>query len=150
MAVALTVAVALGQALRALLAIGSAGEGAHLQFHHALGHEANHLAQQIGVRVFSTRLLRSIMGLSSGFSWLQVYVATQSYPEIADDHPHSARPATALLRARKPTAVLPSRYDTYWDLSVAVNRGRQNELGYRPPSCTSERIVSFDASPLVR
>ena len=45
----LTVAFALGQALRALLTLGSAGEGTDLQFYQPLGRKADHLAQQIGI-----------------------------------------------------------------------------------------------------
>ena len=47
--VAVAVAVALGQPLRALLAIAGAGQAAHLQLHQPLGGKADHLAQQIGV-----------------------------------------------------------------------------------------------------
>jgi len=46
----LTVAIALRQSLGVLLAIGSTGQFAHLQFHQALGGKADHLAQQVGVR----------------------------------------------------------------------------------------------------
>jgi hypothetical protein len=47
--VALAVAVGLGLARRALLAVAGAGEFAHLQFHQPLSGEADHLPQQIGV-----------------------------------------------------------------------------------------------------
>ena len=43
------VAVALSEPLRALLPIGGAGQRADLQLHHALGGEADHLAQDVGV-----------------------------------------------------------------------------------------------------
>ena len=45
----LPIAVALHQALRALLAISRAGEFADFQLHQALGGKADHLAQEVGV-----------------------------------------------------------------------------------------------------
>ena len=47
--VALPVAVALGQPLRVLLAIGRPGQAADLHLHQPLGGKADHLPQQIGV-----------------------------------------------------------------------------------------------------
>jgi len=47
--VAVAIAVALDQALRALLAIAGAGKTADLQLHQPLGGKADHLAQQIRV-----------------------------------------------------------------------------------------------------
>jgi hypothetical protein len=48
--VSLAVAVALRQALRALLAQAGAGQAAYLQLHQPLGGKADHLAQKIGIR----------------------------------------------------------------------------------------------------
>ena len=48
--VPVTIAVALGEPQRVLLAIGSAGGGPYLQLHQPFGGKADHLAQQIGVR----------------------------------------------------------------------------------------------------
>jgi hypothetical protein len=47
--VSLAVAVALRQALRALLAQAGAGQAAYLQLHQPLGGKADHLAQKIGI-----------------------------------------------------------------------------------------------------
>jgi hypothetical protein len=48
--VAIAITVALGNAGRALLAVGRTGQSLHLDLHQALGGKADHLAQQIGVR----------------------------------------------------------------------------------------------------
>jgi hypothetical protein len=67
------VAVAMGNAIRVALAMGSAGEPLDLQRHQALGGKADHLAQQIGI---------------------------QTLPVIRDDHRQAARSLPRYVRAR--------------------------------------------------
>ena len=50
---AAVVAIAKGEPIRGALTMGSAGVGPDLQLHQALGSEADHLAEQIGVRALS-------------------------------------------------------------------------------------------------
>jgi hypothetical protein len=63
-----TAAVARRQPLRALLAIGGAGELTHLQLHQALGSEADHLAQEAGVRGLTSARRLIISSLIDGLS----------------------------------------------------------------------------------
>jgi hypothetical protein len=64
--IAVAIAVALSEPLRRTLAVGGAGLGANLQLHQSLGREADHLAQNIGVGVFSTSARRFIISLVIG------------------------------------------------------------------------------------
>ena len=77
-----TVAIALRRALGALLTIGGAGLATDLQIHQALGGEADHLAQQIRIPLFSTSSLRSIIGLVIGvIPRFRLAFATRPYRE---------------------------------------------------------------------
>ena len=59
--VAIAVAVAVVDALRAALAMGGAGQALDLQFHQPLRGKADHLAQQIGIRALLQQVRRLII-----------------------------------------------------------------------------------------
>jgi hypothetical protein len=65
----------LSEPQRGFLAIAGAGGRAYLQFHQPVGGRADHLAQQIGIRVFSTGVRRfimsSVIGGPSEMGWRQ-------------------------------------------------------------------------------
>jgi hypothetical protein len=95
--VAVAIAVALGRPQRVLLAIAGAGRGADLQIHQPLGGKADHLAQDIGVRVFSTSVCRFIMSSVIGGPSNQVGVSNPTLPKNINDRRSLA---TALPRER--------------------------------------------------
>ncbi len=67
------VAVALVDPIRRALAAARASQALHLQFHQTLGGEADHLAQQIGVRsLFQQSTKRHHVIDNRGIPWLQV------------------------------------------------------------------------------
>ena len=90
--VAVAIAVALDQPLRALLAEAGAGQAAHLQLHQPLGGKADHLAQQIGVGglLHEAAQVHHLVGhrwfLGSGWC-----LATRPYRRTVDDHRDAAR-----------------------------------------------------------
>jgi hypothetical protein len=110
-----TVAVALHQALGALLAVTGAGEGADLQLHQPFGGKADHLTQQVGVRVFSTSARRFIISSVIGGSSNQVGCRNPTLPTNHRWPQRSRPPATALCGARVRAASLPPSYTTNWD-----------------------------------
>ena len=81
--IALTVAVALSQALLALLAIAGTGQALNFELHQALGGKADHLAQKIGVRALLHERAKGHHRI--GHRWflgLRWSVATRTLPEI--------------------------------------------------------------------
>jgi hypothetical protein len=122
---AIAVAVALDQSLGALLAVNGAGQLLHFQLHQPLGSEADHVAQQIGVGVFSTSVFRLIIASVIGGLPNQVEFANRPYRRTADDQPRSRPPATALWGARVRAASLPPSYTITRDTtSATVSRER--------------------------
>jgi hypothetical protein len=83
----LTGAVALGNPLRAALAMGGPGQALDLQLHQALGGEADHLAQQIGVGALFQKRAKGHHLI--GHRWILGSVAwfsDQTLPMVRDGH----------------------------------------------------------------
>src|SRR5580692_12971472 len=81
------VAVALVDPLRAALAMGGAGQPLDLQLHQALGSEADHFAQKIGVGALFQKRAKGHHLV--GHRWILGSVAwfsDQTLPMVRDDH----------------------------------------------------------------
>ena len=90
--VPVAVAVALGQPIRALLAIAGAGQPPHLQLHQPLGGKADHLAQQIGVGALLHKRAQGHHVV--GHRWFlrsRLAVSNPTLPKDTDDHRSAAR-----------------------------------------------------------
>jgi hypothetical protein len=97
--IALTVAIALGQTLGALLAQSGTSQAADLPFHQALRGKADHLAQQVGIRGLLQQTLQAhhLVGHRWGFRF-GVVLATRPYRRNRRWPPLRRPPATALQR----------------------------------------------------
>jgi hypothetical protein len=125
----LAIAVALGQALGALLAIAGPGQATHLQLHQALGRKADHLAQEIGIGALLQESPQVHHLVGHLWSLVQVGCRNPTLPGTADDHPRSRPPATALSRARRQSAPLPSSYTIPRDTTLGSACGGPRALG---------------------
>jgi hypothetical protein len=81
--ITVAVAGALNEALRALLPIAGTGQAFDLKLHQPLGCKADHLAQQIGVGVFSKSARRFLISSVIGGSSNQVGVRN---PTLSANH----------------------------------------------------------------
>src|SRR6201996_7040990 len=113
--IAVAIAVALHQALNALLAVARARHGADLQLHQTLGRKTDHLAQQIGIRGLLHE--RAQVHHLVGHRWL-LESGWSSQPDPTDESPvATAKPAArhGAMGARVRPASLPPCYTTPWD-----------------------------------
>jgi hypothetical protein len=108
------VPVALGQPLRVLLAVGRAGQAAHLQFHQTLRGKTNHLAQHVRVSALLSQRPQAHNGIghrgSPGFgvgARNPILTRHRRWPP-----PREIPPATALWRARRRNLPLSFSYTT--------------------------------------
>jgi hypothetical protein len=80
---ALTIAVAMGDACRRPLAMRGSGQALHLQGHHAVGHIAHHLPEEIVVgALLNERLQGHSVDRHGPFPWLRLVVRNPSQPRF--------------------------------------------------------------------
>src|SRR6476660_3069689 len=118
------VAVALVDPLRAALAMGGAGQPLDLQLHQALGSEADHFAQKIGVGALFQKRAKGHHLV--GHRWILGSVAwfsDQTLPMIRDDHrkplAHYGAP-----QGRARSRLAPPSYTTSRDATLKNLRSR--------------------------
>src|ERR1700761_4040714 len=103
--VAVAIAVALHQALNALLAVARARHGADLQLHQTLGRKTDHLAQQIGIRGLLHE--RAQVHHLVGHRWL-LESGWCSQPEPTDESPKATAKLHHALGRDWPVSILSS------------------------------------------
>ncbi len=125
--VAIPVAVALGQPLGALLAVGRARALADLQLHQPLGAITNRLTQQIGVGALLHQRLQVHHVVGHLRSSSRVASANPSLPKIVDDRRYAAR-----------------------SLRRHVEGARRERLRYHPSYTTTRDTTPLETQTLLR